>query len=393
MWVKDREITNSFQPPVLTVETLMQDACCQVGLNDWGDDDFQAPLAKLIEFFTDNFPFNDMMHLYFRNSLKTLLVNRLYIQDNFKTYPEITQVSIERPLFIVGLARTGSTLLHRLLAQDPSCRILQYWEMLHPFFSPQVGLNHEKLGIKLAELKIKEIYAKLPDLHPIHEISAVEPEECNILMRHTFCSMHLASEWRLPEYARWLAEQDMEKSYRFYHKLLQLLLWYKPAEFTVLKCPSHLLNLRTTAKVFPNANFVWLHRNPHKTIPSYLDLLSVFWGDETKNKRFIDFIFDYSVQSVNMGMTMEKEIACDRFLNVDYKELISDPAGMVLKIYNYFNYEVDPLMIPNIRAWLEKNPQHKHGVHKYGLEKFGLNDARINDEFDPYFKTYKALLQ
>lgn len=265
--------------------------------------------------------------------------------------------------------------------------------MIHPFFSPQVGLNHEELGIKLAQLKIKEIYSQLPDLHHIHEISALEPEECNILMRHTFCSMHLASEWQLPQYARWLTELDMEKNYRFYRKMLQLLLWYKPGEFIALKCPSHLLNLRTTANVFPDANFVWLHRNPHKTISSYLDLLSVFWGDETKNKRFIDFIFDYSVQSVTMGMTMEKEIECGRFLNIGYKELVSDPAGVVLKIYKHFNYDADPLMISNIQTWLEKNPQHKHGVHKYDLEKFGINHARIDEEFGPYMKAYKAILQ
>lgn len=388
MWVKDEKIIDSPQSFTLTVESLMQDACSQVELNDWGDDDFQAPLAKLIDYFTTNFPFNETLYLYFRNSLKTLLVNRLYIQDNFKTYPEILRVPIDRPLFIIGLARTGSTLLHRLLAQDPSCRILKYWEMIHPFFSPQVGLNHEELGIKLAELKIKEIYSKLPDLHRIHEISAVEPEECNILMRHTFCSLHLASEWQLPEYARWLAEQDMASSYRFYRQLLQLLWWYKPGQFAVLKCPSHLLNLKTTAKIFPNANFIWLHRDPHQTIPSYLNLLSVFWGDEIKNKRFIDFIFDYSVKSVKMGMAMEKDIGRERFLNVGYNELVSDPVHTVIKIYKHFNYEFDPLTIHNIRAWLEKNPQHKHGVHKYGLEKFGLNDARIDEEFATYCNAY-----
>lgn len=380
---------------MLESSEIINEAVRAANLSHWGDDDWIQPLDRLIDFFNEKYGAggNPAMISFFKNTIRTLLVNRLHIQHNFTTYPEILQVPVHRPLFIVGLARTGSTLLHRLLAQDPTCRILRYWEMIHPFFSPQVGLNHEELGIKLAQLKIKEIYSQLPNLHHIHEISALEPEECNILMRHTFCSMHLASEWQLPQYARWLTELDMEKNYRFYRKMLQLLLWYKPGEFIALKCPSHLLNLRTTANVFPDANFVWLHRNPHKTISSYLDLLSVFWGDETKNKRFIDFIFDYSVQSVKMGMTMEKEIECDRFLNVGYKELVSDPAGVVLKIYKHFNYDADPLMIPNIQTWLEKNPQHKHGVHKYDLEKFGINHARIDEEFGPYMNAYKAILQ
>ncbi|HLP58140.1 MAG TPA: sulfotransferase, partial [Candidatus Deferrimicrobium sp.] len=379
---------------MLSGSEIMNEARHSANLSDWGDDDWLEPLDRLIEYFNDKYgpDGNPMMKTFFKNTIRTLLVNRLHIQHNFTTYPEILQVPIHRPLFIVGLARTGSTLLHRLLAQDPNCRVLKYWEMLHPFFSPQLGLNHEELGIKLAQLKIKEIYSQLPGLHHIHEINALEPEECNILMRHTFCSMHLASEWRLPGYARWLMNHDMEKNYRFYRKMLQLLLWYKPGEFTALKCPSHLLNLRIAANVFPDANFVWLHRNPHKAMPSYLDLLSVFWGDETKNKRFIDYIFDYSVQSVKMGMTMAKEIPGERFLHIGYKELLGDPAGIVLKIYKHFNYEINPSIMSNTRSWLEKNPQHKHGIHKYDPGKFGLSNARIDEEFGPYIDAYQTIL-
>lgn len=375
----------------LTVDSLMEEACKTARLDEWGNNDFRLPLGRLIEYFRDKYNPDKIMNLYFQNAMKTILVNRLFIQDSFKRHPGILGVPINRPLFIVGLARTGSTLLHRLMAQDLTCCVLLYWEMNYPFIGSNVGLNHEELSIKLAGLKIKEIYSKLPDLYHIHEIKATEPEECNILMRHTFCSMFLASEWNLPQYAQWLVSQDMTKSYRYYRELLQLLLWHKPGNFLVLKCPSHLLNLNTILDVFPDANIVWLHRHPAKTIPSYLNLLSVFWGNELNNKSFVEFIFNYSIRSLEMGMKVEKKISPGQFLNVPYKELVNDPFAAILNIYNYFNYKIDSHMEPNIRKWLEQNPQHKHGVHTYSLEKFGLTNADIENRFSRYIKEYDHL--
>jgi hypothetical protein len=378
----------------LTVDSLKEEACRTARLHQWGDEDFHLSLAQMIQYFKDKYnPTKDkMMYFYFQNALRTILVNRLYIQDNYKSHPEILQVPLHRPLFIVGLARTGSTLLHRLISQELSCRVLLYWEMNHPFIGPNLGLNHEKLSIKLAQLKIKEIYSRLPDLFHIHEIKATEPEECNILMRHTFCSLYLASEWNLPRYAQWLVNHDMTASYRYYRKLLQLLLWHKPGDFLVLKCPSHLLHLNTILDVFPDANIVWLHRSPVKTIPSYLDLLSVFWGSELNNNTFIQFIFDYTLRSLDMGMQTEKKLSAAQFLNLPYKELVKDPTAVILKIYNHFNYKIASDMESNMRKWLKENPRHKHGVHQYSPEKFALSEAEIKERLSSYFNEYRDFL-
>lgn len=378
----------------LTVDSLKEEACKTARMHEWGDEDFHLPLEQFIQCFKDKYSQDkhQMMYFYFQNAVRSILVNRLYIQDNYRCYPEILRVPLHRPLFIVGLARTGSTLLHRLMSQDLSCRVLLYWEMNHPFIGHNMGLNHEELSIKLAELKIKEIYSRLPDLFHIHEIKATEPEECNILMRHAFGSLYLASEWNLPRYAEWLVNHDMTTSYRYYRKLLQLLLWHKPGNFLVLKCPSHLLNLNAILEVFPDANIVWLHRHPAKTIPSYLNLLSVFWGNELNNKSFIEFIFDYSMRSLEMGMGLEKKLNPAQFLNLPYKELVDDPGAVILKIYNYFNYKIDSRMESNIEKWLKENPRHKHGVHKYSLEDFGLTRAEVENRFPSYFNEYGDLL-
>jgi hypothetical protein len=211
-------------------------------------------------------------------------------------------------------------------------------------------------------------------------------------MRHTFCSLSIASEWHLPGYAQWLVTHDMTESYRYYRELLQLLLWHKTGNFLALKCPSHLINLRVILNVFPDANIVWLHRSPVESMASYLNLLSVFWGNKTGYKDFIEFIYDYSVKSVGMGSAVQEEINPARFLNVSYKRLVDNPVKAILDIYNYFGYHVNTHIEENIRAWLKENPQHKHGVHKYNLEKFGLTDGEVGNRFSQYIEKYKDLL-
>lgn len=390
--------TNNTNTNDLTVETLKEEAQRAARLHDWGDLEFEPPLRQFIECFKEVHNAGgagktaEMMRFHFKNAQRSILVNRLHIQDNFKNRPEIQETPIRRPLFIVGLARTGSTLLHRLISQDPGSRELQYWEMNHPYYSHNIGLNHEARSIKLAELKIKEIYMRLPELHHIHEIKATAPEECNILMRHSFCSLYLASEWNLPRYAQWLVNHDMTESYRYYRKVLQLLLQHKPGHFPVLKCPSHLLNLAAILEVFPDANILWLHRDPVKSFPSYLNLLSVFWGNKPADKRFVDFIFDYSLRAVETGMQVEKTVPSHRLQHVSYKELMKDPAAGIKTIYDTFDYPVTTGMDTKIRQWLEENARHKHGVHKYSPEKFGLDESRIREKFSGYIDRFGHLL-
>jgi hypothetical protein len=378
----------------LSIDTLMTEACRSANLSEWGDDAFREPLSRLIDCFLDQYgAANDWMKkVSFRNAIRAILTNRLYIQHNFESFPRILAVPINTPLFIVGLSQTGSTLLHRLLAQDESCRVLKYWEMHYPFVGPSLGLNHEALSIRLAELKIKEIYSRFPDLHHIHQTKAADPEECEQLMRHSFCSVTFASEWCLPGYARWLIQEDMTACYRYFRKLLQLLLWYQPANFPVLKCSFHLLNLKTVLELFPDANILWLHRSPLEAIPASLSLLSVLLGDERRSKQFVEFILDYSVRLIERGMEVEQRSHQRRFLNMNYREPVRDPLAAILKIYDHFQYTIDSNMETNIRNWLEKNPRLKHGVPHYRLEDFGLREADVRERFVSYFDQYGHLL-
>jgi len=376
----------------LTVDSLKEESSQMTHLFDWGNNEFELPLEQFINCFKEKYALEDeLFYTQFFNAIKAILFNRLYIQNSINSYPDILKSPICRPLFIVGIARTGSTFFHRLINQDPSCRTLKYWEMRYPFFGTNIGLNHEKFSMELAELNIKEVYSKLPNLFHIHEIKAKAPEECNIIMRHTFCSLYLASEWALPKYAQWLLNHNMAKSYEYYKKMLQILQWYKPGEYLALKCPSHILNLEIILKIFPDANILWLHRHPFKSIPSYLNLLSVFWGNEM-NEKFIDFICNYSKKSIDKGMEMKKKVNSAQFYNLSYREFINAPYSTILKVLNHFKYKIDTRLESNIHKWIEENPRNKHGVHNYNLEKFGLEEMDIQELFSPYLEEYRDFL-
>jgi len=372
------------------VYAAMEETSRVTRLTDWGETEFLVPLSRLIESFIEQYRQDQKKGIQFQSTIKALLANRLFIQDTLKKHPEIEATLISRPIFVIGLARTGSTLLHRLISEDENCRILLYWEMLYPFTSTHMGLNNPKTSIEIANMRLKEMYNSIPNLHHFHETGAELPEECMMLLRHTFCSMSIVSEWQLSDFGRWFIEQDLTPSYRYYKKLLQILMWHQPKQFMALKCPSHLINLNAILNVFPDANFVWVHRHPNEAIPSFFSLLSAFWRNQISDSSFKDLVIEYSVQSAETGMNMQEKIPGNQFINISYKQLVKHPVDTVREIYTKFGYSFSSQLEENIGKFVQESPQHKHGVHKYNLEKFGLDKAEIDTRFSKYMKEYET---
>jgi hypothetical protein len=244
----------------------------QTNLSDWGDQQFLVPLRKLVEAFEESYQLQSAEGEVFLFEMRRLLTNRLVIQNELKRRPDILEIPIEQPLFILGLPRSGTTLLHHLLAQDPAARAPLFWEMLWPV--PVGGLgNQGNRGhdprIAWAEHMIK----KIDNPKEIHELKATNPEECHVLLMNTFMCPTFYLRWNVPSYFEWLKQQDMTSAYGYYKVLLQILLRTKSGNHFVLKDPAHLDFLENIAEVFPNAKFIWLHRDPSKVVPSFFNLM------------------------------------------------------------------------------------------------------------------------
>jgi hypothetical protein len=265
-----------------------------------------------------------------------------------------------------------------------------YWELLYPYHRKEV-VDFERYAIHLAEQGLKSFYSQRPGFISRHETTATGPEECFNLIRLTFNSIAWANEWHLARYLQWFLQQDMTDSYRYYKKLLQLLLRRKWGKHLLLKCPGHLFTLDALFNVFPDANVVWMHRHPSKSIASGLSLLSVFHDIGTGPDEFIELYLVYFKESLEKAMKIEKS-GSKRLKSIGYKQAIGNPGGVIRDIYDYFGYPRDDRQEKHIFNWLAENPQHKHGVHRYRLEDFGLNQGDIENRFPGYFSTYGHLL-
>jgi hypothetical protein len=377
----------------LSMEHLMEMACKKTRLYDWGDevDSFRSPLGRLLEFFSETYPRSEDKQLSFGYTIVDMLSKRLYIRENFKKNPGILDIPVERPLFITGLPRTGTTMIHHLISQDPCWRVLLYWELLYPYHREDIE-NFESYAIHLTEQGLKALYSLRPEFIYRHETNAVGPEECFNLLRITFYNIAWANEWYLSNYLEWFLKQDMTDSYRYYRKLLQLLLWRKAGDHLLLKCPAHLFNVAAIFNVFPDANVVWMHRNPCKSIASGLSLLSVFHDLRGGPDRFIDLYMDYFKKSLQKAAEIEKS-GQSRLKSISYKELIRHPLEVIRDIYHRFGYPWDNSKEQRIIKWLAENPQHKHGAHQYRLEDFGFSETDIHNRFSEYFDEYGKLIE
>lgn len=379
----------------LKPEHLIAKAEQETGLSDWGGEDWRPALDVLVQSLDGEAQLNLMGRMLMKEYLRRLLVNRLKVQADFKAHPEILQVPIKRPVFIVGLPRTGSTLLQRLLSRDPDVRSLQTWEMWYPSPPPQAETYYTDPRIELTRRRLKMLNWSAPDFNAVHEMEAGEPEECISLLQMTLASSCFELMAPIPAYASWLRQQSQQGPYRYYRKLLQLLQSKYEKHHWVLKSPFHLFGIEALMELFPDAVIIQTHREPTKVIPSFSSLYSVMHklvSNAADEKTLGPFVLDRLADASSDSLRMRERYGEDRFFDVSYRDLLADPFGTVKSIYDRFGYELTPDAANIMKRWHESSPQHKHGVHNYTLEQFGLSAEQVNARFARYRERFGAML-
>lgn len=362
----------------LTTDSLMAAVSDQFRSNSRFslDPHFETPLELLIASLNKEAqltPFGK--HLAF-NNLFRLLMNRFKADLYRKTYPELAKIEIHEPLFIVGLPRTGTTLLQNLLACDPENRVLRFWEMLFP-----VPLNTEDRTVESNRKRQTEritsfLHTLGPDLSTAHYLDPDGPEACFWLFVHTFADFIYEVNFHVPTYAGWLVEHENDaRYYRDYLTFLQILSWQRPGKRWVLKSPRHLFALSALLRVFPKARFLHVHRNPMTSLASLCSLSrlsrSVYSADVDAHligRHFYDRYSNGLRQAVSARSRND-----DRFYNVNYLDLVRAPIETIRNVYRFIGLELSDASSRAMEQWLRNNPRHKHGVHRYSLEEFALD--------------------
>ena len=256
----------------LDADELLDEARRNTGLDDFGGEGFLEPYRIFVEACDREAQLHTVGRILTRSDLLNWLENRLRLAAERKQEPEIATQEIAAPLFITGLPRTGTSILHELLACDPAVRVPRHWEVRYPCPAPESAHGTTDPRIERSERELRLWNEVVPDYDTMHELGARIPVECIQITAHAFVSDELLGRAQVPRYAAWYASADKEPGYRFHRRFLQHLQSRSPGRW-VLKAPSHLACLDVLFGVYPDARIVWTHRDPLKVVPSVASIL------------------------------------------------------------------------------------------------------------------------
>jgi hypothetical protein len=380
-----------FERPI-SVDHILDAARRKTRLDDFGGDEFLEPMRLLADEFQNAAKLHPFGHYCMRKLLQSHAQNRLLLQAAWKRHPEYLQQPLVRPLYVIGMPRTGTTLLYNLLCQDPNARPLMVWETLYPAPTErEERRNDNRLRQWKASIMVKAMNKLAPNLKQVHAIEPDGPEEDGWLLNNTFVSLMYLLDGVLPRYFQYFRDLPHERLlavYDYYKRQLQLLQAGQTNRHWVLKSPVHQGTMSPLLETIPTAHVIHTHRDPQKVIPSLCSLVCMtrsIFTDRLDNAQVGPELAERMVSAVDKAAETEEKYG-DRISNVMFDTLVKDPIGTVRRVYEQFGYQYSDEMEAGMKRWLENNPQGKHGAHKYELEQFGLTQADIDRIFGAYWQ-------
>lgn len=372
---------------------LMAAARRRARCSDFGAPDVHEPLSRLLDSLEGEAQLNLMGRIAAREDLTRMLVNRLTLERDRQQHPDIAAEQIRRPLFIAGLPRSGSTLLHTLLAHDPANRVPLNWETLHPSPPPERATYETDRRSVLAAREIRWFHRLQPEFQKIHPVGARLPEECVVILSHTFLSFQFSSTYFVPSYQSWFDQQDLRPTYDFHRRFLQHLQWRCAGERWVLKAPPHFPALDALFAVYPDAGVILTHRDPLEVVASVASLHAVLrstFSDAVAATAVGPEVSAMLANDIARGMqALDRGCAPPgRLFNIRYAELLGDPLATVRRIYTHFDLPLHPEVEARMRQCLVENPQDKNGRHEYSLEQFGLDADTERKRYRAYCERF-----
>jgi len=369
-------------------DRLMEQARRTTSLDDFGSTQFEDALNVLCRAAREDKPRSDQGVARLASNIGRQLGLRLNLAADRKKHPEISRQEIKAPLIIIGLPRSGTTILHSLLAQDPAARSPQCWEMKHPFPPPRAETYETDPRISLTDAEIETFD---PEFRAMHRMAATLPEECNSLVEASFRTMNYWAQMALPSYVDWLLnDAAMKPAYAFHRQFLQHLQAFAPRDYWVLKAPPHIFWPDSLLDTYPDARIVMTHRDPRQVLPSNASLIAQVRGaSEEVNAREVGA--DQLLWKIGIQRTMALRSTWPRpeqFFDTYYKNFISDPLKVVRQIYDHFGMDLSEEAEGRMRRFMASNEKEKHGKHVYSATQFGLEPARIAEEFSEYMETF-----
>ncbi len=363
----------------------------KTGLADFGDEWFVEPLEVLVQSINEEARLTPLGARIQRSRIVSALSTRLRVARLLREHPEIRDIELGKVVVIAGLQRTATTTLHRLIAADPRARALRSWEALSPVPLPGEGNGQPRRRIREARLAARAIRYLAPDFLAVHPVEHDAPEEEIFLLDLSFMSQSPEAMMHVPGYSRWLEAQDHTTCYRYMVTMLKILHWKRPGDFWVLKTPHHMEYLDVVLDTVPNVRIVQTHRDPRKSIPSFLSMVAHGRGmlsDHVDPEEIAAHWMRKTRRMMERSMKVRRTTASGEFVDVSYHDLVADPVGELRRLYRAAGVDFTEEAELAARAVAARNVQGRHGRHVYSLADFGLDAETVDGYCEGYRREY-----
>jgi Sulfotransferase family len=354
-------------------ESLLSAATRNTGLKDFGDNDWREPFRVFLASLEADAELNLMGRLMTRSDILQFLEARLRVEDTYKRHPEIDDETIVAPLFIVGQERTGTSILHQLLAQVPENGVVKCWEAVFPCPPPEAASYADDSRIAPADWLLRQNFRVTPSYENAYQMGGDLPTECIHFMCLSFVSLWLAALGQVQSYLGYYmagGEPLWEQGYRYHKRILKLLQWRNPRRQWILKSPIHLSHLPTLLKVYPDARIVWTHRDPIKAFASGLNLMGTLQWVRSDHPLKGGFEHLSSIEAtaallcrpidwIKSGVVPKAQL-----FNTLFRDFTDDPISAVTAIYDYFGMTLSSDGRAAMNAYMATHPREQRG-HRY----------------------------
>ncbi len=376
-----------------SADDLEVGVCAATGLDDFGSSYYRAGLERTVDALNTEAELNDLGRVMQHATISNALIQRLKIVQTYKQHPEIADEVVQGPVVVLGLPRTGTTALSQLVSADPQFRSLRTWESQAPTPPPEAATQHSDPRIAQCADGIAMIEQMFPDFRAMSNSEPEAATECQDLMGMSFRTFHFDGVVRVPGYVQWLLHSDMRETYVFHRDVLKLLQWHCKPNLWHLRTPVHMFALDAFVDAYPDAKFLWSHRDPAKVLGSVCSLIAYIrsWSSDRKDPEELGAEqLAWWAEGMRRAMEFRRKFGDDRFVDVSFAALQTDPVTTVADSYEKLGLTFTDSARARVQEWADGHKPGQRGTHTYDLADYGLTPERVHEAFSDYMATYDA---
>lgn len=382
-------------PIELSVDELLAQSRRIAGV-DIVDDEIVEPLTILHRAYAQEAQLDAEGAGALTRNLLRLLTNRLRMKRDFLAHPEIRDEPIQGPLVVMGVARSGTTKLQKVLASSGDFNFLPYWKNFS--WASRTGKPGENIDERIADAEAHCSWydKRSPETKLGHSFEALEPEEEAVLSEGCFVTPTFLGYAEIPSYAQWLGTQSPALWFGFLRDNLKYLQWQglaSPDKPWLLKSPNYNGRELDILEAFPEARLVMAHRSPLRTLTSMCKLVQCFREAYSDLKPDLGLIVEHNYHNMESHLANRAANPGLPLLDVRFEDIVGNLREVIARIYADAGLALSPESLDRMLQWDQDNAMHKQGEFKYSLEELGLEEAVIRSRMANYFKLLDQLAE